>query len=61
MQIGRFRTLAVVVCVGLGLLVDGSRLLAHAQVAEGSIRGTVTDQSGAAVPGATVTVTAVET
>ncbi len=61
MQIGRDRTLYVVFLVWLGLVVDGSRLLAHAQVAEGSIRGTVTDQSGAAVPGATVTVTAVDT
>ena len=34
---------------------------AHAQVAAGEITGVIKDQAGAALPGATVTVTSVDT
>jgi hypothetical protein len=46
-------------CIGLILFASQNRLLA--QATEGSILGTVADSSGAAIPGAKVTVTSVET
>ena len=52
-----FRTLAL--CLALLLSALGTRL--HAQVLYGSVVGTVTDQSGAVVPGATITITNVRT
>src|SRR5580698_4607856 len=49
-----FRTL---VCSSLFLLLFAIPIAATAQTITGSILGTVTDSSGAVVPGATVTVT----
>src|SRR5262245_47283781 len=42
---------------GLALLAGLLALPAHAQVTTGTITGTVKDQQGAAVPGASVTIT----
>ena len=52
-----FRPLAL--CLALLLSAMGTRL--HAQVLYGSVVGTVTDQNGAVVPGATITITNVRT
>jgi hypothetical protein len=58
-----FRTAKfALVCLALGLLVAlGIALKAEAQTLYGSLVGNVTDQSGAAVPGATVSVVQAET
>jgi protocatechuate 3,4-dioxygenase beta subunit len=48
-------------CVVAACCVAASASLLVAQVAGGQMTGTVTDQAGAAVPGATVTVTQLET
>ncbi len=53
-RIRRWAVCLVVVCM---LLVPS----AFAQVSTGGIEGTVTDATGAAIPGATVTITAVDT
>jgi len=49
-------TLSVSVCLGMGLLLVAPKILAQ-QVTTGQILGSVTDSSGAVIPGAKVTIT----
>jgi outer membrane receptor protein involved in Fe transport len=58
-SVPNFRVPAVTIVVLLGVLVVVP-LTAHAQAVYGSIFGTITDQSGAAVVGARLTVTSVQ-
>jgi len=53
----RVRALLLVILVGL----VGSGLLVYAQGTSGSLTGLITDPSGAAIPGATVTLTNIDT
>jgi hypothetical protein len=49
------------ICLAIAYLCFAAALPAHAQVAAGEITGVVKDQAGAAVPGATITVTEMRT
>jgi Carboxypeptidase regulatory-like domain len=57
--LGRYRTTAVLACAMLAMMLGATR--SWAQTFRGSILGTVTDTTGAAVSGATVTIHNVET
>jgi hypothetical protein len=50
-----------VVVVLVSLLVAGAPRTLHAQVERGTIAGTITDSTGAVVPGALITVRSTET
>ena len=61
-SLGTLRKRSALVCISLGLLVVlGTAREMNAQILYGSLVGNVKDPSGAAVPGATVTVTQVQT
>ena len=52
-------SLGLLVCILLGVLIPARSGIA--QIASGEITGIVTDSAGAAAPGATVTVTNIQT